>query len=77
MRRMGIRLAKIKNALRLIVISEHLFPQKAIKGRTGKWNRNTLYVIIQCRKEVLKSSWMLADLGEIRFTRMLILLPVE
>lgn len=37
---------------------------------------NNVLVIIQCRKEVLKPSWMSADLGEIRFTRMLILLLV-
>lgn len=37
---------------------------------------NNVLVIIQCRKGLLEPR-MLADLGEIRFARMLILLPVE
>lgn len=79
-RRIGkrIRLVGTKsNALRLIVISKHLFPQKAIKGTKMKLDGNNVLVVIQCRKGVLKPLRILANLGEIRFARMLILLPIE
>lgn len=73
-----IRLVETKsNALRLIVISKHLFPQKAIKDRKMKLDGNNVLVVIQCRKGVLKPLRILANLGEIRFARMLILLPIK
>jgi len=63
--------------LRLTIISKHLFPQKAIKkGEDRKPVLEGNNLLFQCKKGIMKRGWW-RDLGEIRFARMLIPLPIK